>query len=70
MGRLGIPREQLYAWIREAHQHCKTTVPITYNPNKKGRKWSRSRENYIKCIREYLNTKIRDYLKAQGMNVG
>jgi 2-polyprenyl-3-methyl-5-hydroxy-6-metoxy-1,4-benzoquinol methylase len=70
MGRLGISREQLASWIKEAHAECKRKVPITYNPGKKKNKWSRSREAYIRCIREYMNRKIAEYLRSQGMNVG
>jgi hypothetical protein len=51
---------EMHALLKEAHEYCKKTIlPTKHKVGKSSprTKFTRSREDYLNCIREYINKK-------------
>ncbi len=60
-----LTRNDMANIIREAHEYCKKNVPITVGK----RRLSRSRSDYLACLKQYIRNRVAETLKAKGYNV-
>ncbi len=56
-------REEMAELLREAHEHCKSEIKVSYHYVGKKRKRpviARNREGYLRCIKDYINKKVKE----------
>ncbi|HDJ94977.1 MAG TPA: hypothetical protein ENG46_01400 [Acidilobales archaeon] len=64
-------REEMAALLKEAHEHCKTAVKPKYHVIGVKRKRSviyRPRSEYLACIKNYIQKKIKERLASMGIS--
>ena len=62
-------REEMARLLKEAHDHCKASVKPTYHKIGRTRQRSviyRERSAYLNCIKEYINSKVMERVRAAG----
>ena len=59
-------KDEIASLLREAHNACKTKIKPTYHKiGKRGRPIiARSRDQYVNCIKEYINSKVAERVKS------
>ena len=65
-----LTREEMAELLKEAHAHCKEAVKPKYHQIGVKRKRSvvyRPRSEYLACIKNYINNKIKEKLRAMGI---
>jgi hypothetical protein len=61
-------REEMAGLLKEAHNYCKSKVPRVYHKIGRTRPRSvifRTRDSYLSCIKEYINQKVQERVRAQ-----
>jgi hypothetical protein len=62
-------RDEVSRLLKEAHDACKAKVKPTYHKIGRTRQRSvvyRERDAYLNCIKEYINNKVMERVKAIG----